>query len=638
MPRPDSSPSVTPDDRPAAASRRPRGISIGVLLAVTLSGLVALAVASVLAINFSIGRSSTIELLRDRGELATQAIEAQVRDQLDPAIRQLDRLAAFMGSPDFSVDDRQRVTDLLVGALSSAPQITRLVFISAAGLVTVVDQAEDRLNFETVDRADTPLVRQTLANAVTRTEGWWGDLTLDPRGGRQAQFGRRHSVWRGSAFQGEIAAQVNVRTLSAGLPTVTTGSAAGNSFILYDRNFVLAHPRLLQPVAGLTPQRPLPGIAEVDDPVLAAIWDPIMSLPILGGRSGFHVVNVAGVPHLYLYRVLDDYGPKPLIVGAWFRAADVFGELRRLSFAAAAGVLILAISCLAAVWLGRRIARPIKRLAAAANGLRQLDFSKMAELPQSRMRELAEQARAFNDMIGGLRWFSAYVPRPLVRHLLRKGSGRKFPSVEREVTVMFTDIVGFTSLAEHRSAADTAALLNHHFGLVTQAIEAQDGTVDKFIGDGAMAFWNAPHRHTDHARRAAFAALAIGEAIRADNRARAARGLAPIRVRIGIHTGRVVVGNIGPAMRLNYTIVGDTVNTAQRIEQLGHEVPSEAAEVTILVSESTRAQLDDGFDCRPVGRFSVRGRADLVEVSRLLTRQEMGAGTLDEAPPIRSAR
>ena len=224
-------------------------------------------------------------------------------------------------------------------------------------------------------------------------------------------------------------------------------------------------------------------------------------------------------------------------------------------------------------------------------------------------------------MLVGLRWFEAYVPRTLIRHLLRHSSGRKFPSVERNMTVMFTDIVGFTTLAEHRSAADTAAFLNHHFAMVTQAIEAEDGTVDKFIGDGAMAFWNAPHRHHDHPRRAARAALAIAAAIAADNQKRVARGRKPIQMRIGVHTGPVVVGNIGPEKRLNYTIVGDTVNTAQRIEQLCRDVPN-GEDVVILIGDRTAAELGDEFDCQPAGRFNVRGRAEFVEVFRLRAKDD----------------
>ena len=121
-------------------------------------------------------------------------------------------------------------------------------------------------------------------------------------------------------------------------------------------------------------------------------------------------------------------------------------------------------------------------------------------------------------------------------------------------------------------------------------------------------------------------------AISADNRARVERGLAPIRVRIGIHTGPVVVGNIGPPNRLNYTIVGDTVNTAQRIEELCRDMP-DVEDVVILIGDRTAAELGGEFDCRPAGRFNVRGRAELVEVFRLRAKSPAAA----PAPAARAA-
>ena len=128
-------------------------------------------------------------------------------------------------------------------------------------------------------------------------------------------------------------------------------------------------------------------------------------------------------------------------------------------------------------------------------------------------------------MLRGLRWFEVYVPRTLVERLLHLGAAGSLDSVEREITVMFTDIASFTAFSEGRPAAEVAAFLNRHFALVSQAIEAEGDTVDKFIGDGVMAFWGAPEAQPDHAERAARAALAIAEAIRADNRARHEAGI-----------------------------------------------------------------------------------------------------------------
>jgi adenylate cyclase len=186
-------------------------------------------------------------------------------------------------------------------------------------------------------------------------------------------------------------------------------------------------------------------------------------------------------------------------------------------------------------------------------------------------------------MVAGLRSFALYVPRRLVLGLIQRGDVTRLDVETREVTVMFTDIVGFSGRAEGLSGAEVARFLNHHFALLTARIEAEGGTVDKFIGDAVMAFWGAPEEQPDHAARAARAALAIAEDLRRDNAGRPD----PVRVRIGLHSGPAVVGNIGAATRMNYTLVGETVNAAARLQELGKRI-APGAEAVVLVSAATR--------------------------------------------------
>ncbi len=219
-------------------------------------------------------------------------------------------------------------------------------------------------------------------------------------------------------------------------------------------------------------------------------------------------------------------------------------------------------------------------------------------------------------MLGGLRWFEVYVPKSLVRRLVRQGE--EPASEERELTVMFTDIVGFTGVAEGVTAEALADFLNHHFALIAAAVEDTGGTLDKFIGDAVMAFWGAPETQPDHAERACRAAQDICARITADNADRRADGLAPVGIRIGLHSGPAVVGNIGAPGRMNYTIVGDTVNVAQRLEQLGKRVHDGDREITVLVSEETAARLGSRDALEPAGSFEVPGRREPVEVFMLI--------------------
>jgi class 3 adenylate cyclase len=218
-------------------------------------------------------------------------------------------------------------------------------------------------------------------------------------------------------------------------------------------------------------------------------------------------------------------------------------------------------------------------------------------------------------MIATMGWVETYLPRRLVKQLIRRQRGVE--SIEREVTVLFTDIVGFTRLSEHLPARETARLLNEHFALIEKCVADEHGTLDKYIGDSVMAFWNAPDAQPDHALRACRAALAIGKAMHADARRRRASGEPVIRVRVGLHTGPVLVGNIGAPGRMDYTIVGDTVNTAQRLEKLGRRFDDGEVPVVVLASENTARAAGGGLRTTALGMRGLAGREKPITVYRL---------------------
>lgn len=229
-------------------------------------------------------------------------------------------------------------------------------------------------------------------------------------------------------------------------------------------------------------------------------------------------------------------------------------------------------------------------------------------LDKSRLRRenvlLQEELRLAHDKIRAL--FGQYMAGPVVERLLASPT---LPSLggERQITtVLFMDFCEFTSLAHAMEPDQVVQLLNEHFSLVIRAILAEEGTLDKVLGDGVMALFNAPAPQSDHALRAVRSAVTIRDAVLA----RQAEGQPTLRVRIGIHTGESVVGNVGAQEFMNYTAIGDTVNVAKRLQE-------QAEENTIVVSADTAALLPPSVRQTALGPWTVKGRQAPVEVHRI---------------------
>lgn len=603
------------------ALRKRGGVSLTFTLATSISALLLVAVSSVLFIGLWSGTKNTQELLRQQASMILTTTSDKVRTHLAPAANQVDLLGQLIADGKVDPTRRNALITMFKGGLSSAPQLDSVFYFDHAYQGTGLARTDTGFVEIQQDYSSDRTVKDNIDKALAGGKGSWGDPIWLPVIQKTLLNYRAPVVYPGGTT-GLLVASVTVSELSSYLGNFDP-NIGSNVFILHDRDKVLAHPNL----AGLrggnrTVDAPLPNLAETGDPVLAAFWQSNNRFPLditEGSNLKGHVLGLFGEEYVFIYEDLPGYAGKPWIVGTYFRSADVDAEFRRLLWAALAGLATLLVALAGAIWLGRKIAEPVVDTAAAASRIGQLDISDTPRLSGSAFRELNDQAIAFNTMLEGLKWFETYVPKKLVRRLISQ-DGEHFPSsVERDVTVMFTDIVGYSGLSEGIAADRVATQLNRHFGLLAGCIEAEDGTVDKFIGDSIMAFWGAPDHYADHADRAVRAAQAIERALDGDNKARVAAGEPEIKIRIGLHSGSVTVGNIGAPGRINYTIIGDNVNLAQRLEQLGKQYadPSSKRSVTTLLSAATADQLTTKHDLDDLGEQTVRGRSGSIRVYRL---------------------
>jgi class 3 adenylate cyclase len=277
-------------------------------------------------------------------------------------------------------------------------------------------------------------------------------------------------------------------------------------------------------------------------------------------------------------------------------------------------VAILVASLAVTFTIARGITTPLRALARAARriGAGELD----ASVRIASQDELGALGAAFNDMTRGLRerdrlrrTFERYVSKEVAAEILQHPEVVPVGGVARELTVGFIDIGGFTSLAERLGAEAVVARLNEYFEAVCGAVLARDGTVNEFVGDGVVAYWGAPMPQADHALRACLAALACRDALAKLGESWRAAGLPETRFRIGLHTGELVVGEIGSEERRAYRAVGDAMNLAARLESANKRYGTR-----ILVSEVTRAQAGDAILAREIDRVRVLGRSQPVQL------------------------
>jgi class 3 adenylate cyclase/multisubunit Na+/H+ antiporter MnhB subunit len=593
-------------------------VPIAFTLAAAIGLLVLVTVGVVFGVGVWLAQKNTFDLLRANAHQTVAADVNLIEQHLRPAEHQAQYLADQIASGETDPDNHEQFGPMLIGAMAAGRQIEAVMFINTDLQSIVASQDTDReiISLNVSDFSGDPDVRKSMQD-VLQGPVWgppvWREMF------QRTYLNRLHPVRRNGEFIGAIFAVTSVRGLSnfigdQGLET------PGNRFVLYGRDHVLAHWQLAGGYPDRSSENPLPRLNNFGDPVLASIWQEQgrRELPSnLAVNSDAHVLEVFNERYAFVYQSLSGFGPRPLIVGAYFQANNSVREVRRMIAALIAGIVALLVSLIAAIALGHRIARPIVRFSAAAGRIRDLDVSKIDNLPGSAIRELNDQSVAFNTMLRALRWFELYVPKKIVERLIKQGEVLDSSYDTREVTVMFTDIVGFSTVSEGMSAAQVAAFVNHHFSLVAGCIEVEDGTIDKFIGDSVMAFWGAPDEQSDHAERACRAACAIAAVIQTDNKHRISIGEPSVDIRIGVHTGVVTVGNIGTTDRLNYTIIGDVVNVGQRLEQLGKEVYPAGTEVSILISGDTAYKLGSEFALVEAGSYRLKARSRKIEVFKL---------------------
>jgi adenylate cyclase len=410
---------------------------------------------------------------------------------------------------------------------------------------------------------------------------------------------------------GVLAADLKLDTFSDFVQAQRPGEH-GVVVIFDSAGSLIAHPDFARLVvdAMTHPSQPrLPNIKEITAGVVAAV------LRRSEGRDHYDGSIRDEQGRNYLFKVANFNSGEQYKATIMLLAAqeDFARDIRRLQFTGLILAIVTGAAFLPAVWFfGSGMSRSLKSITAEAVKLQKLAEPSPSPTA-SRIREIQELGSAMNLAQRAIWSFARFVPKELVQRVIDNSISTELGGVREEIAVLFTDVRDFTTIAESADPDTLMHQTSRYFSVLTEAFLAEGGTIDKFIGDAVMVFWNAPNRQIDHVERACRAALAARLAGERLNSQFEAEGLKPFFTRFGIHVGDAVVGNLGSTERMNYTALGNTVNLAARLEGLNKQFGT-----VILVSEDVYLRVQQHFQFRAVESVIAKGMTKETRVFELV--------------------
>jgi adenylate cyclase len=364
---------------------------------------------------------------------------------------------------------------------------------------------------------------------------------------------------------------------------------------------LIAHPdyaELIENALTHPSLRRLPNISEIKSEVAAAVWQSWRS----GDRYDGDIRDSQGRDYLFRlakFPLGPAYNASILLLAA---QEDFVQSVRRLQRTGLILAIIAGGAFVPLIWIfGGRMSRSLKDIMGQAAEMQKL--AAPDNLPvTSYVKEIHELGNTVNLAQRAIWSFAHFVPKKIVQRVIDNSISTELGGVRQEITVVFTDVKDFTTIAESADPDMLMHQVSRYLSALVEAFLAEDGTVDKFIGDAVMVFWNAPNVQADHVERACRAALAGKAAGEKLNAQFESENLKPFFTRFGIHVGEAVVGNLGSTERMNYTALGNTVNLASRLEGLNKQFGT-----AILVSEDVYLRVEHLFQFKALKSVTVKG-------------------------------
>jgi len=574
------------------------------------SVLLTVTVSVVLYLGFNQAAQTTQQLWADESSTIITSIEQKLQSQFNPVREQ----ALWVAKDIDDLSDLNAYDEYMSGVLAATPQVAGMALVTRSGQSRRWHRSSGKVIDE--DWSDRAEIMEWLALLENETAAAWrAPIWVEQPVGTTTLLHDIPIRNPNGEFIGVFAQIVPINDLSrqfSGLYNYT----GLTPFILYDKQYVLMHPLLINSAnKPESQQQPLQSLESFGDIILTRIWTPDDDAGFFSGALSNIEAN--GVFwgkkfYIYLYRDIYHYGPRAWTIGAYINTSLIEdNSFKDLTTALFIGIISLILAVIISIFVGRKVSQPVKAIAKAAETVESGELEAVTQLRQNRIREIDDANSAFNNMIAGLKerelirkTLGRFVPEEVASSLL-DGGGIITPQ-QTEATILFCDIETFTQLTENLGPIKIAEVLNAYFSAMVDILEQYQGVVTQFQGDAILATFNVPINNPEHAGNAVQAACNMLTHVR-QNRFAGQH----LNIRVGINSGTVFAGSIGAEGRLNYTVHGDAVNLAARLEALNKEYATR-----LIVSENTTKKTSE-FAFEKLGETAVRGQSQSIQIYTL---------------------
>ena len=586
-------------------------------------------------------RTSIASTAKERQDRLGKRVAKQVVTEIGRAQLALEAFERQSQTASFALDDSRDLERALFRRLFDDPHLEEVTFTSPSFQVAVMRRGESAIDTRLIDhgtlferhrgldnmfdavplRPIGPTKDPTKDDTYTasidpryRDRAIWSDLhgsELDPR---RIVLSVQKAIRRGDTLLGVARVSIDTKQLDK-----ITASEPDQRVVIMSTSSASREPKLVARVDD-SDRMVVVGddvrfVSDHPPPELTALLaSPLVRNLDLKTPTGGGPLQVSGEPWLATIQPVElgEGGTEGWMVAVLVpeaRYTKDFTDFEKKLFGGAGFTLLLVV--LVGFTTIVVVRRGLLRIVDSTHRMRAFDFTPSYE--HSFFRDLDEVGTGLERAKTVVRAMGKYIPIDLVRRLYERNEEPRLGGELLEVSLLFTDIEGFTSLSERLPPDELARHLGEYLEAMTVAIEATGGTIDKYIGDAVMAIWNAPSQVDEDAKRACNAVLACRKAADRLYASDKWSGLPRLVTRFGLHRARVMVGHFGAPTRLGYTALGDGVNLAARLEPLCKQY-----NVEVLVSEAIHERADDAFAFRRIDRVAVKGKTEGIVVYELL--------------------